>query len=138
MSPSFILLFPALLGLTALVFQIREKPNFALRSWITFGSGELQVHFQEEQLTQKQLRKSLFLSTESLPTGDLPHPWDEQPVFSAPALPAVYPRFVGSVSPREQFQRAGRCSTAVLGAAVRFAAPPAAREAGTAGEATEF
>lgn len=97
----------------------QEKPNFALSSWMAYGSGELQVYFQKEQFTQNQLRKSLFLSTESLPTGDLPHPWVEQSVFSAPAFPAVYPRFVSSVSPGEHFQKAGRCSTEVPGCCSR-------------------
>lgn len=110
----FILLFPALLTQSSSVPN-QEKPNFALRYWIAHGSGELQVYFQKEPFTQNQPKKSQFLSTESLPAGDLPHPWVEQSVFSASALPAVYPRFVSSVSPPGQLQKSGRCSTEVPG-----------------------
>lgn len=98
--------------------------------------------------TKSAEKVPVFLSTESLHTGDWPHPWLEQAIFSAPALPAAYPRFVSSVSPREQFYKAGRCSPAVpgqvdvpqkcLGTAAGFAAPPAAGRAGAAGEAAEF
>lgn len=92
----------------------QEKPNFTFKSWIAHGSGGAPRLLPEGSIHTKPAEKiPVFLSTEPPPTGDLPHPWVEQSIFRAPAFPAVCPRFVSSVSPPEQFQRAGRCSPEV-------------------------